>query len=167
MNPTDIVIKTEKGREEISTRGNGLSSRLRQMLIIIDGTLSVAEITRRHPDAEECLALLQELLAQGLIALESGEPGGGPSRASLALSPEARSASESERLELAKRYLCDLVKGIVGPGSDNVIDRIRASSDRSELYTIVQSCYKVVSNVAGQRKADQFMAELNGILGEE
>lgn len=167
MNPTDIASKTEKGREEIATRCHGLSSRLRQLLLIIDGTMSAASIAQRQFDAEECLAQMRELLSQGYITLDGGgegaiEPSAPPPRA-----PGGTSIPEADRLERAKRYLSEFVRGTLGPDANKVIERIRACGNRSELDALAQSCAKVVTAVAGQRKAEQFMVELRHTLGEE
>lgn len=166
MNSTDIATKTEKGREELATRGNGLTARQRQLLITIDGSHSVGEIARRQPDAVECITLLQELLSRGLISLEGGEGGAGVSPAPGSV-PTGTAAPEIDRLNLAKSYLTNFVNGIMGPGNDNIIERIRGCISRSELDVIAKSCCEVVASVAGRRKADQFMAELDKILSEQ
>lgn len=167
MNPTDIVSKTEKGREEIATRSHGLSSRLRQLLLIIDGTMSVAAIAQRQFDGEECIVQLQELLTQGYITLEGGGEGMVEPTAPPPMASGGSSVPDADRLELAKRYLSEFVHGTLGPDANRVIERIRACDNRSELDAIVQSCCKVVTAVAGQRKAEQFMTELRSALGEE
>jgi hypothetical protein len=167
MNPTDIVSKTEKGRDEIATRSHGLSSRLRQLLLIIDGTMSVAAIAQRQFDGEECLVQLRELLSQGFITLEGGGEGAVEPTAPPPMAQGGTSVPETDRLELAKRYLSEFARGTLGPDANRVIERIRACTNRSELDVLAQSCCKVVTAVAGKRKADEFMAELRSALGEE
>lgn len=60
ISPTTIFHKTERGTEELKTRRNGLTPRLRQLLILFDGRRDVAEIARVLPQAEfdERVALL-------------------------------------------------------------------------------------------------------------
>lgn len=63
--------KTGLGQEEIQQRKLGLSQKLRQMLIMVDGQKSVADLEQCLP-GDELMARLEALLGQGLIAPVAG-----------------------------------------------------------------------------------------------
>lgn len=62
-----IYDKTEKGREEIATRHYQLPSRMRSLLVLIDGKKSDAELIHKISGLGLNLQNLQELLDQGFI----------------------------------------------------------------------------------------------------
>jgi hypothetical protein len=66
MVPEVVYAKTPQGSDEIATRRHGLSMRVRQLLILIDGRRSVADLVRMVPDGElrANLSLLHE---QGFV----------------------------------------------------------------------------------------------------
>jgi hypothetical protein len=63
-----IYDKTNKGREEITTRGYHLASRLRSLLVIVDGKQTDAELLKKIAGLGLGEQHLQELLDQGFIA---------------------------------------------------------------------------------------------------
>lgn len=52
ISPTSVFRKTNRAAEELRTRQHGLSPRLRQLLILVDGKRSVEEISRAMPQPE-------------------------------------------------------------------------------------------------------------------
>ncbi|RZT06160.1 hypothetical protein SAMN05216319_4615 [Duganella sp. CF402] len=66
---TSIYDKTDKGREEIATRKFQLASRLRALLVLVDGHRSKEELLRNVAGIGLTESALQELLEQGYILL--------------------------------------------------------------------------------------------------
>jgi len=66
---SSIYDKTAKGREEIATRKFQLASRLRALLVLVDGHRSEQELLRNVAGLGLTEAALQELLEQGYILL--------------------------------------------------------------------------------------------------
>jgi hypothetical protein len=66
---SSIYDKTAKGREEIATRKFQLASRLRALLVLVDGHRSEEELLRNVAGLGLTEAALQELLEQGYILL--------------------------------------------------------------------------------------------------
>jgi hypothetical protein len=91
MNDQDLYGKTAAGFEEVRGRALKLPQRLRTMLIMVDGTRTVAQLR----DAAQTLAapedFLQLLQGMGLVALEGTAPvrGGSPSSAGLVVQAPA------------------------------------------------------------------------------
>jgi hypothetical protein len=78
---TMVYDKTDKGREEISTRKHGLASRLRTLLVMIDGRHSLDDLLRNFAGVGVTEDSVKELLHEGYIFLASGsepEPSAGP-----------------------------------------------------------------------------------------
>lgn len=69
MKADDLFRKTARGQEEIETRSNGLSVQQRRVLILVNGSNSLAELERISL-CENTAEVLETLIAQGLI--ESG-----------------------------------------------------------------------------------------------
>jgi hypothetical protein len=67
MSQARVYCKTEAGLDEVQRRHTGLNARVRQLLILVDGKRSVAELSRMMAlvEFEECLALLE---LKGLIS---------------------------------------------------------------------------------------------------
>ena len=68
-----VCAKTAKGQEEIERRTHGLSPRLRQMLILMDGRRDSAALQTVFPP-ELVPALMQQLLEGGFVAELNPEP---------------------------------------------------------------------------------------------
>jgi len=66
---SSIYDKTAKGREEIATRKFQLASRLRALLVLVDGHRSEEELLRNVAGLGLTETALQELLEQGYILL--------------------------------------------------------------------------------------------------
>ncbi len=86
-----VYDKTDKGREEISTRKHQLASRLRTLLVMIDGRHTLDDLLRNFGGVGVSGDSIKELLQEGYIFLASGaEPdlAGPPSK--LPMSARAR-----------------------------------------------------------------------------
>ena len=68
---TSIYDKTAKGREEIATRKFQLASRLRTLLVLVDGHKSEEALLRSVAGLGLDVGALQELLTQGYIVMSA------------------------------------------------------------------------------------------------
>ncbi|MDQ1832099.1 hypothetical protein [Massilia scottii] len=92
---TMVYDKTDKGREEISTRKNQLSSRLRTILVMIDGRHSLEDLLRNFAGVGVTADSVKELLQEGYIFLASGEE---PAAAAPKLPASARARQVARRV---------------------------------------------------------------------
>ncbi len=76
ISPTTVFRKTERGTEELKTRAHGLTPRLRQLLILVDGRRDVAEIARVLPQPG-LDAQMAQLASDGFIASAAKAAAGG------------------------------------------------------------------------------------------
>jgi hypothetical protein len=75
MRDTDIPVKTAAGQQEIGLKQRKLSPRARSLLIMIHGAETVVELTRSMHSLGDVGAILNELVAAGLVTSFGG--GGG------------------------------------------------------------------------------------------
>ncbi|UXY15594.1 hypothetical protein N8I74_00845 [Chitiniphilus purpureus] len=85
----DVVFrKTDQGSEEVRTRGHGLSPKLRQLLIMIDGKTAVGQLPLQLPQ-KELVHRLMELEWDGFIERIGGVAAGSNATAPSAPAPAA------------------------------------------------------------------------------
>lgn len=117
---SQIYSKTLKGQEEIKTRAGGLSQRMRQVLIFIDGKRSRDDLAGMLK-GDDMDTLLAELMAQGLVeasgsaAPKPATPAPAPAAVSRPTpkAPEApapvKDAAERERRQREEEEQAELV----------------------------------------------------------
>ena len=103
MDPKTILIKTDKGIDEIKTRANRLAQHRRNVLIFVDGRFSVGDLIARFSNIGDLVETLQGLVDDGYIAPKgqmatppvstSPATAAAPSAGSAAASASAQSAS--------------------------------------------------------------------------
>lgn len=74
MDPRDLVMKSDLGHAEVLERGQNLPPKLRRLLIMLDGTRSVAEIEQIFAPLGNVSLMLQDLLERELITIRSLRP---------------------------------------------------------------------------------------------
>ncbi len=89
MNDREIYSKTDAGREEMRTRALQLSGALRNVLLLVDGNRTVAQLKELMAGGKASPDALEQLNSMGLIELAENAP------ASLAEPTPAPSAPES------------------------------------------------------------------------
>jgi hypothetical protein len=67
-----VLLKTDKGLEELRRRNSGLPPRLRSLLFMVDGRLRVTELIERARSLGGGTDLVEQLLAQGLVQKING-----------------------------------------------------------------------------------------------
>lgn len=91
MDSREIYTKTEAGREEIRTRALRLSGALRNILLLVDGHRTVAQLKELIAGGKAPPDAIDLLLAQGLIELTVAAPKAAPP----ASAPAAGARSDS------------------------------------------------------------------------
>jgi hypothetical protein len=156
MEAQAIYRKSEKGAEAIATRGYGVSGKLRMLLITVDGKKTVEELARVAAGMGESAALVEQLLAEGLIELASPAPGGG---AAAGAAPGAVAAARVD-LRKVKALATRLLAEQLGPLADELSLRLEAAKDVPQFVEAMKRAYTVVRDVKGQAAADRFGGEV-------
>lgn len=71
MNSQTVYLKSDKGRAELSTRRDGLSARLRALLVQVDGRHSAQDLAERNGGADIYERLQQLIDGAYIVAVES------------------------------------------------------------------------------------------------
>ncbi|MES0874146.1 hypothetical protein [Sinimarinibacterium thermocellulolyticum] len=71
MNSQTVYLKSDKGREELSTRRYGLPPRLRALLVQVDGRHSAQELAERNGGVDTYDRLQQLIDGAYIVAAES------------------------------------------------------------------------------------------------
>ena len=166
MADNGIYRKTEKGRTEIATRVNKLGLRERTMLIMVDDKTTRSGLMSRssHPSTAD---ILDALLAQGFIEVDSGAAPAGASPASAEAAPAATTtAGNSVEVSLASasRFACRSLMDYMGPAADDLTALIEKSRDAGELTTVLEKSRQILQGMAGKQKAAAFWDGVNARL---
>ncbi|HXH03338.1 MAG TPA: hypothetical protein VNN09_08460 [Candidatus Competibacteraceae bacterium] len=156
MDPQLVYVKTEKGLEEIKSRTRQLSPPLRRILILVDGRATAAEIIDKLKHFGDIGALLAQLEEQGFIAPQGG-----------AASAAAASGASDVSLDETKRRLRDRIYAALGPMADPLVLKLEKCAALDGLRLHAEHCRLLIQENLGQRKADQFWAEVAPLLAAE
>ena len=151
--------KTAKGHEEVSTRQNRLPSRVRAMLIMVDGRRTGSELLTQSvfgAEAEQYLAALLDgefIAAQSVLSTVSG-----------ATPMHSEPAAPAEDISLAKRYALQTLHEFLGPDADRFSPNIEKSQSAQELLQHLEKLRELLIAGVGRKKAEQFWEKMSLVL---
>lgn len=141
MDPRTVYSKTEQGQQEVATRAHHLPSRVRAMLIMIDGKRSVEQLLTGHPAPDDALEQLRQLAEGGFI------------EAALAPAPVAAPAVDiAEVRRLMVRMLIDYL----GPEAEMIAMRLEEVTSREALLREAERLHRMLEDVVGGERAARF-----------
>lgn len=159
MDSTLILVKTGKGVEEIKSRSFGLPQTLRALLIMADGSISMAGLLTRTaaiPKAEESI---EWLVREGFI--ESVSPSGRRP------APPASPAGAQGASLAPRQALIAITRELLGPDAPKVLQRLEeAGESPTELNAAVERCNKFIKLTIDEKKAAQFLKACQALLAE-
>lgn len=160
MDRNAILVKTDKGAEEVKSRTYGLAARLRSVLIMVDGKSTVADYIARFgaiPDIENSLQLL---LDQSYLA--SRAPAPPPVPAAAGAPPEAPQTRKEAVGQLSRILLESM-----GPDADMFTSLIERAKTRVEFNEAVERGARVLDSLGARGKARaQRFRELAQVVAE-
>lgn len=184
-----IYRKTAKGHDEVQTRANRLSPRLRSALIMVDGRRSDEELARLLPQVQETLALLQaqgyiEMLAE-LAAMPPGParaaapaapgPGAAPSGfapsdlgppssmpgPSSTFNPETQ--PRTRNFTLIQREAVRRLNDLLGPAAESLAIRMERCKSLDELRPLLVAARRMIASLRGEKAADDYITALSAL----
>lgn len=170
MNPAICYVRTPLGREELQQPKLGLKPRCRQLLFVLDGTLSVAQLGQSMPGISDLQGTLQDMLKLGLICpgteVSMQTSVAAPMQTSTATTSHDdladklnhamhHSTDSGNRFEDAKHHAVDMMTALFGAKSSHV-DKLAQASTQDELLAEVAKCKKILGAVASSSKAQHF-----------
>lgn len=139
-----IYVKTAKGQEELATRAYKLPSRVRNLLVMVDGTLTGEHIVETTAVLGNSAAFFSLLVDEGFIA-----PATAPATGKSAAGPNPPPK------ELV-HFVSHLVTDLLGPGGDSLTLRLEKAQNIEEFAKHVEQARDVIENAVGKNKGDKF-----------
>lgn len=159
MNSRDVVVKTAEGVAELKQRSRKLPPRLRTMLIMIDGSLTVAQLKQAAAGLGAPEGFLDHLQQQGLIALRPAAPTtGAHAEAATTAAPEA------ERFRAAQRFMNDTVVDALGFRAFLFTLKLERCFTRAELAALLDDYEKAIVKGSGPEVARVLTSRVRALL---
>ncbi len=173
-----VLVKTQKGNDELVTRKHGLSPRVRQLLILIDGHRTFAALVKMI-GAKEAVAYAMALesegfaarisvpVAQAIGASESvyATVPSDPAVEPLAVTPSAPAATIAPAapqvdFPTMRHRIERLLHETLGPFADDISVRVEKARNMQDLHELQQSIVLIVEAVRGKAAAAEFLQKL-------
>lgn len=166
MNPLEIYLKTDKGREEIQTRKNQLPAALRTLLIMIDGKSTAGEILKQVAPMGITPDSLEQLITQGFIALDRPAPA--PAAAAQPAFSQGDSAvdalPDSQRFMTARQFMTDTVVNAMGLRSFMFTLKLEKAETLQELRALLPDYTKMMEKGTGAMEAEVLVRQARELL---
>src|SRR5438552_8524646 len=160
MDPGEIYAKTEEGLRELKERKRGLPITLRSLLIMVDGTRTVAEILQRARALRLDKAALAELENAGLITKRFGAPSSQQADRSTA----PWSESEVKRFIAAKKKMSDAINQHLGFRGYLMIMRLQHAENLRDLHDLLPDFAQALVKRIGMGPAGPIVADLETLV---
>lgn len=150
MDPTLVLAKTEKGKEEISARRYGLAQAVRHALILVDGKSTIAQLMHKGSMIPGISDALETLLREGFVRPAGGE-----------VVPAAEPGTPSQ----TKQALVRLAQQVLGAQAEKVVKKLADAGDSAaDLAAAVDGCHKLIRLAIDKDKAETFQERARQIL---
>lgn len=167
-----MLIKTEKGRQELRPGHRSLGQRERAILLLVDG--SQAEGVVADLFLGEGRNLIDQLLRSGHLSRVEDKTPNRPAAASVPPKPIATAAAHGDpfvgtrSLATARMFLFDLSERLFAP-RDKLLaqrfrDELREARDASAMLAVGRSMIAKVEQFAGSERADGISERLAKLL---
>ncbi|MBK7677358.1 hypothetical protein [Accumulibacter sp.] len=158
MKLSSVLSKTPKGLDEISTRANRLPSRVRALLIMVDGHRTGDELVALSSSSAEGKRHLAALLNGGFIQVQS------PPGSSAKDLPDAHPALPDEDISLARSYAARTLMELLGAQAGALVAEIERTRTRDELLRQLVKLRAALRAAPDQKAAQQFLEKLVLVL---
>ena len=160
-----IYAKTEKGLDEVVLRTNRLPQRMRQLLILINGSLSTQDLFGLT-NPEDLPGYLNYLEPEGFICRLAEAPAGQKPGAKPVVAAPRNKMASGEAIAEVKAYLIDFLENMLGDDAAEQIADIESCQDQESLMKCVSICVEIVRSMSGERRAGEFQQTIRGRLSE-
>lgn len=147
MNSTDVVTKTAAGVEELKSKSRKLMPRLRTMLIMIDGSLTVEQLQQAAAKLAVPADFVQSLELQGLIAVVPSETRDTPAPV------REKNLLEVDRFRAAQKFMNDSVVDALGFRAFFFTLKLEKCFTRADLLELIPDYVKAITKGGGEEVA--------------
>lgn len=141
-----LYVKTAKGQEEVATRAFQLPSRVRSLLVMVDGKTGTEQLLANTAALGDSATFFTMLVEGGFVEAVA------PSVASASAPAQNVKAPPKELV----RTVSHLVIEILGPAGDPLTMRLEKSLSIEEFAKQVEQCRNVIESAVGKKKGDAF-----------
>jgi hypothetical protein len=169
LNPASQLRKTEAGLLAIKERDRSLLARARTLLIMVDGTKTVAQLAAMNSDVAQGMELLAHLEQLGFVAVVTNPAAAPGQTASATAAPAAPAAAAApvatagtparapERdLRTSIRMATKFLEGWMGPGSEPLCLQLERCKTPVEFEAKVQEIRVLLATARSVKKAEEF-----------
>ena len=163
MAGTTRYAKTDKGLEEIRSRGKNLRGRLRTMLILIDPSKTDDELRVSGAQIGVEPEFLETLLRDGYVAPVGGT---GNETASAAVEPAPRVVTRDElvRFRAAKAFINETIVDALGVRAFLFTLKLERCSTRADLAALMPDYEKAIRKFRGEAETRLLVERANELL---
>jgi len=148
MDANAVYQKTGKGDDEIRTRAGKLDQKLRNILILVDGTKTAGQLQAVAARLGMTQDVIGQLATLGLIA-----PAGGAARPAAAPAGGPLPGDEVARFMAAQKFMNDTVVNALGMRGFFLTLKIEKCSSRAELTGLLDDYGKAIAKGSGNEAA--------------
>lgn len=138
MNQQSVLAKTKKGAEEIETRQFKLDQRMRALLLVVNGKVTVRDLVANYARLGDVPEMLRQLTALGFVGEVSDSP--------------------------ARPELASLVMETLGPEAIDIAKEIEQCSSADELRTYFSSRREMFNRAMIKPRAQAFWKKVDELL---
>jgi hypothetical protein len=160
MNPGEIYAKTEEGMRELKERGRNLPIALRSLLIMIDGSRTVAQVLERARALRVDASAFAALERAGLIAKRFSAPSAGDAVGT----PTVRSEDEVQRFLTAQQKLNDAINTHLGFRGYLMMMRLQRAANLRDLHDLLPDFAQALVKRIGVDAATPIVGELERLV---
>jgi len=169
MDSATKLIKTTKGKEEIEQRRYKLASRLRTLLILVDGSRSLDQLAddgRRLGAPDDALILLMRdgfvAPLAGVVAANDSQMGDMDRQVALA---EGRPVDEYDRFRLAKQFMNETaVDNLGGLKKFTFTLKLERCAVRADLANLLPDYERAMAGAIGPEAASLLVGKMRALL---
>ena len=159
MAGTTRFAKTDKGLEEIRSRGKNLRGRLRTMLILIDPSKTENDLRASAARIGVEPDFLETLLREGYVAPVAGSETGSADQA-----PRAVTRDELARFRAAKSFINETVVDALGVRAFLFTLKLERCSTRQDLAALMPDYEKSIRKFRGEAETRLLVDRANELL---
>ncbi|MGN6388153.1 MAG: hypothetical protein ACTHL1_01455 [Burkholderiaceae bacterium] len=168
-----IYDKTAAGRDEISTRQNGLLPRLRTLLLLVDGKTNAEALLKKVAGLGLGETHLEELRQQGFIAAKPEEPAAAPDVPTPASAPAPlvgalpaapQESEAAQRFQALYQFYNDTIRSNLGLRGLPLQLKVEKAATMEELRAIREPYLEAVAKAKGDNVAQGLRSRLDGLL---
>lgn len=167
MDKQTVFVKTDQGRDALTSRPAGLGPRLRSLLIMVDGKRSVGELDKLLGSEGAAAPLLEQLVTEGWI--EGGAPVAAPPVATPVAAPAAVAegpatlpppTADALPFPEARRLVVRFINDQLGPMGEPLAIRVEGCKSASELLAMLPRIRDGLRNFKNAATVAQFDQEI-------